>query len=71
MDTFDILQIPEEFPNDFCFKTHWKFFDAEKVSTFMWGRSLGNYAIYKNGNLASLTHLYPDMLDLKNYLINF
>ena len=66
-DIFDIIKIPDRYPTIMTPEC-WEFKTPQEVGTFMWGRSTGQYIIYKNGELAYLHHLYANISELEIYL---
>jgi hypothetical protein len=66
MDKFNILEIPKTFPS--FFTDYYEYDNAKDTANFFWGRSTGQYIIYKNGKLAYLHHMYPNISDLEKYL---
>jgi hypothetical protein len=68
LDKFDVVKIPSKYPFEYLAESHWEFGTAWDVALFMWGRWGGKYIIYKNGELASLSHIYPDVDSLRKYL---
>ena len=67
MKNFDVIKLPMWFPSIDKLE-HWSFDTAKEVAIFMWGRSIGKYAIYKHGELAFLSHVYSDVSGLEKYL---
>ena len=41
----------------------WTFETALEVASYMWGKTLPNYAIFKNGVLGDYGQKAPDMVD--------
>jgi hypothetical protein len=66
MDKYSVFYLTKNLPPGY--EKEFKFTDANDVAIFMWGRSAGKYLIYKNGNLAYLSHLYADVSKLEKYL---
>ncbi len=66
MDEFIILRVSDSYPPEF--ESIYFLYTARDVAIHMWGKSMGKHLIYKNGKLAYLAHLYPDLDFLEEYL---
>lgn len=69
MEKYIVVAIPENLDDDILEEVFSSDFEKD-IGSFMWGRSSGKYAIYKNRKLARLAHICSEIQELESYLKN-